>query len=66
MVGAEDRARLDQYFTDLRDLERQFDHQLNKPEPIAGRRYKGTPPGHAPKRRSISKRFCLFLVETRS
>ena len=35
MVGAEDRARLDQYFTDLRDLERQFDHQLTKPEPIA-------------------------------
>lgn len=34
-VGAEDRARLDQYFTDLRDLERQFDHQLTKPEPIA-------------------------------
>jgi Protein of unknown function (DUF1552) len=35
MVGAEDRARLDQYFTDLRDLERQFDHQLTKPDPIA-------------------------------
>lgn len=34
-VGAEDRARLEQYFTDLRDLERQFDHQLTKPEPIA-------------------------------
>jgi len=35
MVGAEDRARLEQYYTDLRDLERQFDHQLSKPEPIA-------------------------------
>ncbi|MDB6089054.1 MAG: hypothetical protein JWN85_1838 [Gammaproteobacteria bacterium] len=35
MVGAEDRARLEQYYTDLRDLERQFDHQLTKPEPIA-------------------------------
>lgn len=34
-VGAEDRARLDQYFTGLRDLERQFDQQLTKPEPIA-------------------------------
>lgn len=34
-VGAEDRARLDQYFTDLRDMERQFDQQLTKPEPIA-------------------------------
>lgn len=35
MVDAEDRARLEQYYTDLRDLERQFDHQLTKPEPIA-------------------------------
>jgi hypothetical protein len=35
MVGAEDRARLEQYYTNLRDLERQFDHQLTKPEPIA-------------------------------
>jgi len=34
-VGAEDRARLDQYFTGLRHLERQFDQQLTKPEPIA-------------------------------
>ena len=34
-VGAEDRARLDQYFTGLRHLERQFDQQLKKPEPIA-------------------------------
>jgi hypothetical protein len=34
-VGAEDRARLEQYFTGLRDLERQFDRQLTKPEPIA-------------------------------
>jgi Protein of unknown function (DUF1552) len=33
-VGAEDRARLDQYFSGLRDLERQFDRQLTKPEPI--------------------------------
>lgn len=34
-VDAEDRARLDQYFTGLRDLERQFDQQLKKPEPRA-------------------------------
>ncbi len=34
-VGAEDRARLDQYFTGLRHLEHQFDQQLTKPEPIA-------------------------------
>jgi hypothetical protein len=34
-LGAEDRARMDQYFTGLRDLERRFDLQLTKPEPIA-------------------------------
>jgi len=34
-IGADDRARLDQYFTGLRHLERQFEQQLTKPEPIA-------------------------------
>jgi hypothetical protein len=34
-LGAEDKARLDQYFTGLRHLERQFDQQLTRPEPIA-------------------------------
>jgi hypothetical protein len=34
-LGAEDRARLDQYFTGVRELERQFDQQLQKPRPIA-------------------------------
>ena len=34
-VGAEDRQRLDEYFTGLRHLEHQFDQQLTKPEPIA-------------------------------
>ncbi|MBX7199332.1 MAG: DUF1552 domain-containing protein [Rhodospirillaceae bacterium] len=34
-AGAEDRARLDEYFSSLRDLERQFDLQLTKPEPRA-------------------------------
>jgi hypothetical protein len=34
-VGAEDKTRLDQYFTGLRALEHQFDQQLTKPEPIA-------------------------------
>ncbi len=34
-VGAEDKARLDQYFTGLRELERQLDQQLQKPEPRA-------------------------------
>lgn len=33
LVGAEDKARLDQYFTGLRGLERQFELQLTKPEP---------------------------------
>jgi hypothetical protein len=35
IVGSEDKARLDQYFSALRDMERQFDQQLTKPEPIA-------------------------------
>lgn len=34
-VGAADRQRLEQYFTGLRHLEKQFDQQLTKPEPIA-------------------------------
>jgi hypothetical protein len=33
-LGAEDRARLDQYFTGLREVENQLQHQLTKPEPI--------------------------------
>jgi hypothetical protein len=33
-IGLEDRQRLDEYFTGLRQLERQFDQQLSKPEPI--------------------------------
>lgn len=33
MVGSEDRQRIDQYFTGLRELEKQFDRQLTKPEP---------------------------------
>ncbi len=34
-VGADDRVRLDQYFSDIRGLEQQFDEQLTKPKPIA-------------------------------
>lgn len=34
-VGADDKARLDQYFTGLRHLEQQFQGQLTKPKPIA-------------------------------
>lgn len=32
-LGTDDRARLDQYLTGLRDLERRFDLQLTKPDP---------------------------------
>ncbi|HSG91392.1 MAG TPA: DUF1552 domain-containing protein [Pseudomonadales bacterium] len=32
-LGTADRARLDQYFTGLRDLERRFDLQMTKPDP---------------------------------
>jgi len=32
-VGAEDKARIDQYFTNLRELENQLDRQSQKPEP---------------------------------
>jgi hypothetical protein len=34
-LGAEDRQRLDQYFTGLREVEHQLDHQLQKPAPDA-------------------------------
>ncbi len=33
-LGAEDLARLDQYFTSLRQVEQQVDMQLTKPEPL--------------------------------
>ncbi len=40
-VGAEDRARLDQYFTGLRHLEQQLQQRLEKPQPIAACRRPG-------------------------
>lgn len=43
-LGAEDRQRLDQYFTGLRHLEQQFDQQLTRPEPRPA-----CQPGAAPK-----------------
>jgi len=43
-VGAEDKQRLEQYFSGLRHLEQQFNQQLTKPEPIAA-----CVPGAAPK-----------------
>jgi hypothetical protein len=33
-VGAEDKQKLDQYFTSIRQLENQLDVQLTKPEPL--------------------------------
>ena len=47
-LGAADRARIDQYFTGLRELERQFEHRLTKPEPIAGCRPHNQPPAEPP------------------
>jgi hypothetical protein len=41
-------VRLEQYFSGLRDLERQFDKQLTKPEPI-GSCHHVDPPGEDPK-----------------
>lgn len=46
-VGAEDKARLDQYFTGLRHLEQQFEQRLRKPEPIEACR-PGEEPGAMP------------------
>jgi hypothetical protein len=43
-LGAEDRARLDEYFTGLRDVERRVDLQLTKPQPIAACRRAAPPP----------------------
>jgi len=34
-IGAEDRARVDQYLTGLRHIEKQLDQQLTRPEPRA-------------------------------
>jgi hypothetical protein len=34
-LGAADRARLEEYFTSLRELEQQLELQLQKPEPLA-------------------------------
>ena len=42
-LGAEDRARLDQYFTSLRQVETQVEMQLTKPEPLAACSKAGDP-----------------------
>ena len=46
-LGAEDRARLDQYFTSLRQTEQQVAMQLTKPEPLAACS-RGDDPGDHP------------------
>ncbi len=43
-LGAADRARLDQYFTGLREVENQLQHQLTKPEPIEACKVPAGPP----------------------
>jgi hypothetical protein len=43
-LGAEDRARLDEYFTGLRDVERRMGLQLTKPQPNASCRRPSAPP----------------------
>jgi len=50
-LGAADRQRLEQYFTGLRQLEKQFDHRLTKPEPIAS----CVAPGEAPANPAMDK-----------
>ena len=47
-LGAEDRARLDQYFSGLRDVERQLEHQLEKPDPIKACVAPAAPKGELP------------------
>lgn len=42
-VGAADRARLDEYFTSLRQLEQQLDLQLQKPAPLEACTVPGKP-----------------------
>jgi hypothetical protein len=43
-VGAEDKARLDQYFTGLRELEHQLERQLERPEPREACKVMSAPP----------------------
>ncbi|MAG29723.1 MAG: hypothetical protein CL908_02375 [Deltaproteobacteria bacterium] len=43
MLGARDRARLDEYFTSLRQLERQLELQLSAPPPLEACRVEGEP-----------------------
>jgi uncharacterized protein DUF1552 len=47
-LGSDDRARLDQYFTGLRDLERRMDLRLVKPAPIESCRAPSAPPDLPP------------------
>jgi hypothetical protein len=46
-LGAADRARLEEYFTSLRQIEQQIDIQLRKPEPLAACSVGTKPPDNA-------------------
>jgi hypothetical protein len=51
-LGAEDRARMDQYFTSLRELEQSLDAQLQRPEIIADVKVPAAP-GEMPLNKSV-------------
>ncbi len=67
-VGAEDKARLDQYFTGLRQLEQQFDGLLTKPKPIAACRTaeldpkKDPPPGKETEQLKVRHKMMTDLM----
>ncbi len=54
MVGASDRARLDEYFTSLRQIEQQLDIELQKPAPLESCVVPGKPE-EAPPRSTIGE-----------
>lgn len=49
-VGAADRAKLDQYYTSLRQLEKQLEAELTKPAPMLA----CAPPGAAPEEKPVN------------
>ncbi|MEQ8207844.1 MAG: DUF1552 domain-containing protein [Woeseia sp.] len=53
-VGSEDRNRIDQYFTGLRQLENQFEQRLTKPEPIASCIAPGKAPVDPPMNKEVA------------
>ncbi len=49
-AGASDRARLDEYFTSLRNLEKKLALELERPAPVAACTLPGAPEGESPSR----------------